>query len=78
VIVLLFIPFESTPVLDLIIAGLFVPGTLMTAMLVPFHLYPDFAYGMRAVLNIVFWSILIHWLRNRIRARRLKADLVPE
>ena len=76
--VLLFIPFETTPILDIVIAGLLVPGTLVTAIFVPFHLYPDFAYGIRAVLNILFWSIAMHWWRNWIRTRRLRSDVVPE
>ena len=66
VIILLFIPFETTHILDVVIAGVLVPGTLVAAMFFPFHLYPDFAYGVRAVLNILFWSIMLHWFRNWI------------
>jgi len=63
--------------LDVIIAGLLVPGTLITAMFVPFNLYPDFAYGTRAVLNVLFWSVAAHWWRKWRRTKRARTDAVP-
>jgi hypothetical protein len=71
-------PFESTPVLDVIIAGLLVPGTLITAMFVPFEIYPEFAYGVRATLNILIWSVVVQWWRNRMRSRREAKVAAPE
>jgi len=72
--VLLLIQSESMPVLELIIAGLFIPGTLVALMLVPFHTYPDFAFNLRAVVNILFWSVVMHWCRKWRMARKLRSS----
>ena len=63
---------DSKPIWGVIATGFLLPGDLVTVMFISIHNQTQLFYKVSLVINVLFWSLAVTWIRRFISGKHFK------